>query len=150
MFDIAAEDAELLAPFMLDFGVLMVDISMASAETFIELPMPPEAQVVLFFLRFGRTREAFLQGLPKIAPALHALLSKEKSLVFATLIVYLKTVGKMSETEVCMALQNVLGYSEAVEEILFGPERRTFSRRGWHFLPQPHAALVQFLPRVHA
>lgn len=44
-------------------------------------------------------------------------------LVIAAAMVYLKTVGKLREAEIRMALQQLVGESIA-EEILFGAERR--------------------------
>jgi hypothetical protein len=109
---------------MLDFGILMDDISKMSGEALAQRPITPEGRLILFALRFGRTPDKFMAELPKIVPVLLTVRSRPHgALVIAGLIVYLKTVGKVREEEVRMALQEAVGNSIA-EEILFGAERR--------------------------
>lgn len=65
-----------------------------------------------------------MEELPKIVPVLLTLRTRPHGeLVIAAVIVYLKTVGKVREEEVRVALQRTVGNSIA-EEILFGAERR--------------------------
>jgi hypothetical protein len=124
LFDVADEDVALLAPYMLDFGIKMDDISKISGNALAQRPITPEGRLVLFALRFGRTPDKFMAELPKIVPVLLTVRSHPHgALVIAAVIVYLKTVGKVSEEEVRMALQEAVGNSIA-EEILFGAERR--------------------------
>jgi hypothetical protein len=124
LFDVADEDVGLLAPYMLDFGIMMDDISKMSGEALAQRPITPEGRLVLFALRFGRTPAKFMTELPKIVPVLLTVRSRPHgALVIAGFIVYLKTVGKVREEEVRMALQEAVGNSIA-EEILFGAERR--------------------------
>ena len=86
--------------------------------------MTPEGRLLMFALRFGRTPVQFMEQLPNIVPALLTLRSKPHGgLVIASIIVYLKTVGKVLEEDVRMALQQAVGNSIA-DEILFGAERR--------------------------
>jgi predicted transposase YdaD len=124
LFDVAHESAELLSQFMLDFGILLDDISKVSGEVLSQLPITPEGRLVLFALRFGRTPDRLFQELPKIVPVLLMLRAQPHgTLVIAAIIVYLKTVGKVREAEVRVALQQAVGNSIA-DEILFGAERR--------------------------
>lgn len=124
LFDVAEEDVELLAPYMLDFGIFLDDISKISGETLALRPITPEGRLVLFALRFGRTPQKFMEELPKIVPVLLTLRARPHGeLVIAAVIMYLKTVGKVREEEVRVALQRAVGNSIA-EEILFGAERR--------------------------
>jgi hypothetical protein len=109
---------------MLDFGILLDDISKISSDALAERPITPEGRLVLFALRFGRTPETFMDELPKIVPVLLTVRSRPHgALVIAAVIMYLKTVGKVREDEVRVALQRAVGNSIA-DEIVFGNERR--------------------------
>jgi hypothetical protein len=124
LFDVAEQDVALLEPYMLDFGMMVDDISKLSADAITRRPITPEGRLVLFALRFGRTPKKFLKELPKIVPVILTLRSQPHGrLVIASFIVYLKTAGKIPEEEVRVALQQAVGHSIA-EEILFGAERR--------------------------
>jgi hypothetical protein len=123
-FDVPAEILQVISPYMLDFGILLDDISKVDSATLMARPMTPEGRLLLFALRFGRTPVQFMEQLPDVVPALLTLRSKPHGeLVIAAVIVYLKTVGKVLEEEVRVALQQAVGNSIA-EEILFGAERR--------------------------
>ncbi len=123
-FDVPPEILDVISPYVLDFGILLDDISKVDGATLMARPMTPEGRLVLFALRFGRTPVEFMEQLPNIVPALLTLRSKPHGgLVIAAVIVYLKTVGKVREEDVRMALQQAVGDSIA-EEILFGAERR--------------------------
>ncbi|MBK9266387.1 MAG: Rpn family recombination-promoting nuclease/putative transposase [Polyangiaceae bacterium] len=122
LFDVAPDDADLLAPYMVDFGFLLDDISKAGAEAIDLRPITPEGRLVLFALRFGRTPSKFFDELPRMAQVLVAVWKQPHGdLVFATVIWYLKTVGKVPEAEIRMAMQRTLE-QQAVEYILH-PER---------------------------
>ncbi|HRI70722.1 MAG TPA: Rpn family recombination-promoting nuclease/putative transposase [Polyangium sp.] len=123
-FDVPAEILQLVSPYMIDFGILLDDISKVDGTTLVARPLTPEGRLLLFALRFGRTPDQFMEQLPHVIPALLTLRSKPHGgLVIASIIVYLKTVGKMLEEDVRMALQQAVGNSIA-DEILFGAERR--------------------------
>jgi hypothetical protein len=109
---------------LLDFGVIVDDISKVDTTALIARAMPPEVQLVLFALRYGRTGRQVLLELPKIGHIFVALLAQENGgLVLAMFIVYMKTVAKVSESEIRMALQRTLGNSLA-DEIAYAGERR--------------------------
>jgi hypothetical protein len=113
-----------ISPYTLDFGILLDDISKVDSAALLARPMTPEGRLVLFALRFGRTPVQFMEQLPHIVPALLTLRRQPHGgLVIAAVIVYLKTVGKVLEEEVRVALQQAVGNSIA-DEILFGAERR--------------------------
>lgn len=124
-FEMDPEDAELLNPFMLDFGVLLDDISHLDAAAIARLPVTTEARVVLFALRFGRTAHKVIEQMPSIARDL-VTLQQDKvhgEVVISAFIVYLTRVGKVPQAELHMALQQTVGNSLA-DEIMFGAERR--------------------------
>ena len=123
-FDVPENVAAMLDPYILNFGVLLDDISHVNAETIARRPITHEGRLVLFALRFGRTPARLLEELPKIAPELAALLMQPHGdLVIAAFVVYLKTVGKLPEAEVRVALQQTLGNTLA-EQIMYAGERR--------------------------
>lgn len=129
-FDVSAEILDVMSPYMVDFGILLDDISKVDGATLMARPITPEGRLVLFALRFGRTPVEFMEQLPNLIPALLTLRSKPHGgLVISAVIVYLKTVGKVREEDVRMALQQAVGESIA-EEILFGAERRI--EKAWH------------------
>ena len=121
-FDLDEELSALFAPYLLDFGVLIDDISKVSGGALAKRPITPEGQLVLFALRFGRTPDRLIEELPNIAQVLVTLLHRPSGeLVIASFIVYVKTVGKVRESEVRMALQQTVGNTLA-EEIMYAGE----------------------------
>jgi hypothetical protein len=123
-FDVPTEILNEISQYMLDFGILLDDISKVDSASLVARPLTPEGRLLLFALRFGRTPVQFIEQLPNIVPALLALRHQPHgALVIAAVIVYLKTVGKVREEEVRVALQQAVGSSIA-DEILFGAERR--------------------------
>jgi hypothetical protein len=123
-FDVPNEILHVISPYMVDFAILLDDISKVDSAALMARPMTPEGRLLLFALRFGRTPVEFMEQLPNMVPALLTLRNQPHGgLVIAAVIVYLKTVGKVREEDVRMALQQAVGESIA-EEILFGAERR--------------------------
>jgi len=105
-FGLDEELARIFGPYLVDFGVVVDDISKVNAEALMSRPVPPEVHVLLFALRFGRTGREVLLELPRLAPTIGLLLGRENGrLVVATFLVYMKKVAKVSETELRMALQ---------------------------------------------
>lgn len=123
-YQLDAELSRIFAPYLLDFGVIVDDISKVDSTALVARAMPPEVQLVLFALRYGRTGRQMLVELPKMGPIFVAILARENGrLVLAMLIVYMKAVAKVSETEIRMALLQTLGNSLA-DEIAFAGERK--------------------------
>jgi hypothetical protein len=123
-FNVPVEILPALSPNMVDFGIVLDDISKVDSAALLARPLTPEGRLVLFALRFGRTPVQFMAELPNIVPTLMTLRRQPHGgLVIAAFIVYLKTVGKVLEEDVRMALQQAVGNSIA-DEILFGAERR--------------------------
>jgi hypothetical protein len=108
-FGLDADLARVFGPYMVNFGVIVDDISKLDAEALLSRPVPPEVQVTLFALRFGRTGRRVLDELPKIAPTLGILLGREYGQVVIGLFVrYMIKVAKVSDTEIRMALQDTI------------------------------------------
>jgi hypothetical protein len=61
---------------MVDFAILLDDISKVDSAALMARPMTPEGRLVLFALRFGRTPVEFMEQLPNMIPALLTLRSK--------------------------------------------------------------------------
>ncbi len=99
----------LLRPYIVDFGIVLDDISKVNTEALMARPVPPEVQLMLFALRYGRTGRRVLDELPKIAPILTVLLQEPNGrLVLGVFLVYLKRVAKVSEAEMRSLLQEVI------------------------------------------
>lgn len=115
-FGLDEELSRVFRPYLVDFGVIVDDISKLDTEALMSRPVPPEVQVVLFALRFGRTGRQVLDELRKIAPTIGLLLGRENGrLVVQLFFVYMTRVAKLSEAEIRMALQDTL-------EPVFDPE----------------------------
>jgi hypothetical protein len=101
--------ARVFAPYLVNFGVIVDDISKLDTEALVSRPVPPEVHVVLFALRFGRTGRRILDELPKIASTIGILLQGDYGkLVINLLFVYMINVAKVSEAEIRMALQDTI------------------------------------------
>jgi hypothetical protein len=108
-FGLDADLARVFGPYMVNFGVFVDDISKLDAEALLSRPVPPEVQVTLFALRFGRTGRRVLDELPKIAPTIGELLRQGKGpLVIRSFLVYINAVAKVSDAEIRMALEDTL------------------------------------------
>lgn len=123
-FDVPEELWELVGPYMVDFGIWLDDISHVRSEALLARPMPPEARFVLFCLRFGRTPSEFFALLASWSREFNALRRGPRSdVVVGAILMYVMTVGRLSEQEVRMRLQETFG-EDAAEEIIFAYERR--------------------------
>ncbi len=119
-FDVPEPLMRVLAPYMLDFGIVLDDISKDSSEALRARLMPVEAKFVLFCLRFGRTPDAFFENLPNWATEFEAVRhGPDGTLVISAMIVYLMTAGKMSWQEIRMRFEENEGLDDAAEEIIF-------------------------------
>jgi hypothetical protein len=108
-FALDEELYQVFGPYLVDFGVIVDDISKLDTEALMARPVPPEVQVILFALRFGRTGRRVLEELPKIAPAIDLVLRQEYGrVVIGLFFLYMKKVAKVSDTEIRMALQGTL------------------------------------------
>ncbi len=108
--------ARVFGPYLVNFGVFVDDISKLDTEALLSRPVPPEVQVTLFALRFGRTGRRVLDELPKIAPTIGKLLAQTHGpLVVRLFFVYMSGVAKLSAAEIRMALQDT-------SEPVFDPE----------------------------
>ena len=88
----------LLRPYFVDFGIVLDDISKVDTEALMQRPVPPDVQVLLFALRFGRSGRKALAELPKLAPAVKDLLQDPNgTVVLGVFFVYMKHVAKVSE-----------------------------------------------------
>ncbi len=95
-------------PYMVDFGVFVDDLSPLPAEVLLARPVPVQAQVLLFALRFGRSGQELIDELPKVVPLMQKLLEDPRGrLAVKMVIVYLGRVAKVPEAQLRMALQDV-------------------------------------------
>lgn len=105
--DLDVDLRPMFAPYLVDFGVFVDDISRLDAEVLLARLAPPEVRVMLFALRFGRTGEQLFQELPKIARELLEIRRLPTGpLVLQAFFVYLSRVTKKPKAELRMALQN--------------------------------------------
>lgn len=87
-------------PYVVDFGIVLDDISKVNTEMLMQRPVPPEVQIMLLVLRYGRSGRKVLDELPKIAPAVTALLQDPNGrVVLSVFFVDIKRVAKVSEAE---------------------------------------------------
>ncbi len=101
--------ARLLRPYVVDFGIVLDDISKVNTEALVQRPVPPEVQIMLFALRYGRSGRKVLDELPKLAPVLTVLLQDPNGrLVLGVFFVYITRVAKVSEAEVRTLLQEFI------------------------------------------
>jgi hypothetical protein len=92
--------ARLLRPYVVDFGIVLDDISKVNTEALMQRPVQPEVQIMLFVLRYGRSGRKILDELPKITPAMTVLVQDPNGrVVFDVFCVYIKRVAKLSEAE---------------------------------------------------
>jgi hypothetical protein len=123
-FKLDDEIAPLLSPYLVDFGVVVDDIGKVDVEALVHRPVTPEAQLILFALRFGRAPNELIEHLPKMAQVLRALLREpDGDRCIGTVFLYLQRVSKVPVSELRMALQETVGNAELIEDILF-PGRR--------------------------
>lgn len=54
-FGLDDELAHILRPYIVDFGIVLDDVSKVNTEALIARPVPPDVQLMLFALRYGRT-----------------------------------------------------------------------------------------------
>ncbi len=93
--------ARVLRPYIVDFGIVLDDISKVDTEALIARPVPPDVQLLLFALRYGRTEHELRDELPKFGPVLDELFRQPYGpLAFGVFLVYLQRVAKISEAEV--------------------------------------------------
>ncbi len=113
-FDVPERLVPVLAPYILDFGILLDDISKESSEALRARLMPEEAKFVLFCLRFGRTPDLFFANLSNwLAEFAAVRRGREGRLVTGAIIMYLMGAGKMSEQEVRMRFEKTVGIDDA-------------------------------------
>ncbi len=118
-FGLDDELADLLRPFVVDFGIVLDDISKVNTEVLIQRPVPPDVQVMLFALRYGRTGRKILEELPKIAPVIDELLQQPQGkLALKVFLLYVKAVAKVSEADVGTTLQERIEESRLAHEML--------------------------------
>lgn len=123
-FKVPEEIWELVGANVIDFGIWLDDISYARSEALLARPMPAEARFVLFCLRYGRTPDEFFAFLSAWAAEFAALRRGPRATVaIGAIITYITTVGRLSEDEVCMRIQETFK-EDAAEEIIFAFERR--------------------------
>lgn len=100
--------AAILRPYLLDFGVIVDDLSPLDAEVLLARRVPLEAHVMLFALRFGRSGEQLIRELPKVVPLMQKLLDEPRGRLAVQLVfVYLQAVANIPEGQLRMALQDV-------------------------------------------
>lgn len=108
-FGLDEEQARLLRPYIVDFGVILDDISKIEAAALLDRPVPPEVQLFLFALRFAREGRRILQELPTISPVVDDLLQHEHGrLVVRAFVVYVERVAQISETDMRSALEELI------------------------------------------
>lgn len=121
-FDLDEQLARLLAPYMIDFGVIVDDISAQDTEALLKRPVPPEVGFMLFVLRYGRGEpDHLLNELKKLQTLLGQMLRRPAGVVvLQACIVYMKKVAGVTEAQIRMALQDIEDrklYEQFVEEI---------------------------------
>jgi len=99
----------LLRPYVVDFGIVLDDVSKVDTEGLMQRSVPPEVQIVLFALRYGRSGRQILDELPKLAPVLTVLLQEPNGkLVLRVFFVYITRVAKVSEAQLRTLLQEFI------------------------------------------
>lgn len=108
-FGLDEDLAQLFRPYVVDFGIVLDDVSKVNTEALLERPVPPEVQILLFALRHGRSERKVLDELPKLAPVLTALLKDPYGKVAVHLfIVYIRRVAKVSEADMRTVFQEFI------------------------------------------
>jgi hypothetical protein len=108
-FGLDEDLARLLRPYVVDFGIVLDDVSKVNTEALLRRPVPPEVQIMLFALRYGRSAQEVRDELPKIGRTI-VLLSQDPTgrLVVGLFFVYLKRVAQMSEMDVRTLLKEFI------------------------------------------
>lgn len=108
-FGLDEEMAELLRPYLVDFGILVDDISREKTESLLERPVPPEVQLLLFGLRHARTGRRILEELRKLVPLLRDLMQQPNgALALGVFVVYIRQVARVAEADVRTALDELI------------------------------------------
>jgi hypothetical protein len=108
-FGLDEDLARVLRPYVVDFGIVLDDISKVNAEALMQRPVPAEVQVLLFALRYGRSGRRVLDELPKIAPIVGVLLHEPNGkLVLSLFFVYMRRVARVSEADMRTALEDLI------------------------------------------
>lgn len=108
-----APPAPVFGPYLVNFRVILDDISKVDTEALLSRSVPPEVQIILFALRFGRAGRRVLDELPKITPTIGLLRTHAHGrLVIGLFFMYMKKVTKVPQTEIHMALQETLGMTD--------------------------------------
>ena len=113
-FGLDEDLARLLKPFVVDFGIVLDDISKVNTEALIQRPVQPTVKLMLFALRFARDvarngRTVLLDELPKMVPVIEEVLQGPNGrLAMRVFLVYVKAVAKVSEADVQTSLQELI------------------------------------------
>lgn len=108
-FGLDEELAKLLRPYVVDFGIVLDDISKTTTEMFVQRPVPLEVRIFLIALRYAREGEEVLQELRKIKHLTATLWQHPQGqLAIRLFIVYIVGVAKVKEADVRDALQEFI------------------------------------------
>jgi predicted transposase YdaD len=109
-FGLDPELARILRPYVVDFGIVLDDISKVNTKALVRRQVPPDVQILLFALRYGRSGAKVLEELPKLGSVLTKLWPDPNGrLVLALFFLYIKRVAKVAEAELRSVLQQFIG-----------------------------------------